>query len=107
MEISRFVAFSEKQCTFPLNTPSIAAQVPIAAHHAVARHRYGELVRGTGSSYGTHCSRTADAISNLGIANGNTGWHFTKSMPNALLESGTLNIEGKLDSFARSFNKSR
>src|SRR5689334_18434419 len=58
-------ALPREQCPLALQSPTVAAEIPVAADHAVARHEQGELVRGAGLGDGADRLRLAERCGDL------------------------------------------
>src|SRR5439155_22906950 len=63
-------ALPREQRALALQSPTIAAEIAVAADHPVARHDEGKLVRGAGLSDRSDRPGLAERRSDLGIARG-------------------------------------
>src|SRR5262249_53474493 len=82
------------QGSLALDTPAIARESTIGAHHAVARDGDGERVRGAGLRHGAHRLGRTDARGELAVAHRGTCRHLAQRLPDALLEGRAAQVEG-------------
>jgi hypothetical protein len=59
----------------------------------MARDRHGQAVRATGLRHRANCFRRADALGDIGIAGGATGWNLAQGLPDPLLKRRTAYVE--------------
>src|ERR1043165_7999612 len=71
----------------------------------MAGNRHGNVVGGAGASDGAHRARLTNSFGNFGIACCRPKRDATERLPNAMLESSPLHVEGKVKAETRLLDK--
>src|SRR3569832_566145 len=78
--------FGYQQRAFAFHAPAVAGQIAVTAHAAMAGNRHRQGIGDASMPDGTHRSRRADTLRDLGISRKQPNQKDTQSMPDSLLK---------------------